>query len=361
MTLTKIVITGGPCAGKSTAMSWIQEAFGALGYTVLFVPETATELITGGVAPWTCGTNAEYQECQMLLQAEKERIFERAAATMKKDKFLIVCDRGMLDNKAYMTEEEFESALSAIGANEVELRDGYDAVFHLVTAAKGALDFYTTANNSARTETPEEAVRLDDRLICAWTGHPHFRVIDNSTVFEDKMRRLIREIAVFLGEPEPLETERKFLIEYPDTAWLEAQPNCRRVEIVQTYLLAAEGEEMRVRQRGDGAHFIYTLTTKRKLSGARRVEIERRLSREEYLERLHDADPARHPIEKTRYCLTYENQYLEIDVYPFWQDRAILEIELCDEADPVIIPPELKVMREVTEDAAYKNAALAAN
>ena len=52
--ITKIVITGGPCAGKTTAMSWIQSTFTKKGYTVLFVPETATELITGGVAPWTC-------------------------------------------------------------------------------------------------------------------------------------------------------------------------------------------------------------------------------------------------------------------------------------------------------------------
>ena len=45
--ITKIVITGGPCAGKTTALSWIQSNFTKLGYTVLFVPETATELITG--------------------------------------------------------------------------------------------------------------------------------------------------------------------------------------------------------------------------------------------------------------------------------------------------------------------------
>ncbi len=51
MGITKIVITGGPCAGKSTAMSWVQNAFTNMGYTVLFVPETATELIGGGVAP----------------------------------------------------------------------------------------------------------------------------------------------------------------------------------------------------------------------------------------------------------------------------------------------------------------------
>lgn len=59
MNIHKIVITGGPCAGKTTAMSWIQNAFTKRGYRVLFVPETATELITGGVAPWTCGTNLE--------------------------------------------------------------------------------------------------------------------------------------------------------------------------------------------------------------------------------------------------------------------------------------------------------------
>ena len=68
MKISKIVITGGPCAGKSTAMSWVQNAFTQMGYTVLFVPETATELINGGVAPWTCVTNTEFQKCQMKLQ-----------------------------------------------------------------------------------------------------------------------------------------------------------------------------------------------------------------------------------------------------------------------------------------------------
>ena len=79
MQITKIVITGGPCGGKSTAMSWIQKAFTQMGHIVLFVPETATELITGGVAPWTCGSNLDYQCCQMRLQIEKEKIFLAAA------------------------------------------------------------------------------------------------------------------------------------------------------------------------------------------------------------------------------------------------------------------------------------------
>lgn len=359
MEIPKIVITGGPCAGKTTAMSWVQNAFTQMGYTVLFVPETATELITGGVAPWTCGTNAEYQKCQLKLQLEKEKIFEQAARTMKAEKILIVCDRGTLDNKAYMSEDEFADAVSFIGSNEVELRDNYDAVFHLVTAAKGAAEFYTTSNNEARKETAEEAAALDDKIISSWTGHPHFRVIDNSSDFEIKLKRLVAEIASFLGEPEPFEIERKFLIEYPDIEWLESNPACQRIEIIQTYLKCAEGEEIRVRQRGIDGNYIYFRTTKRKVSGVKRVEIEKRLSQAEYLTLLMDADTTKRQIRKTRYCLTYENQYFEIDVYPFWDDKAVAELELSDEDAKVIFPEQIKVIREITDDESYKNASLA--
>lgn len=359
MQISKIVITGGPCAGKSTAMSWVQNAFTQMGYAVLFVPETATEFITGGVAPWTCGTNVDYQKCQMKLQIEKENIFRQAAKSMKSEKILIVCDRGTLDNKAYMDSSEFEETLAAIGKSEVELRDNYDAVFHLVTAAKGAEAFYTTANNTARTETAEEAALLDDKLIAAWTGHPHFRIVDNSFDFEDKMKKLVAEISSFLGEPEPFEIERKFLIEYPDINWLESIDNCKRIEIIQTYLMSQDGDEIRVRQRGIDGSYIYFQTTKRKVSGVKRVEIERRLSKDEYLKLLMDADTNKRQIRKNRYCLTYENQYFEIDVYPFWSDKAIVEIELNDEDEEIIFPEQIKVIREVTDDEAYKNASLA--
>ncbi len=359
MEISKIVITGGPCAGKSTAMSWVQNAFTQMGYTVLFVPETATELITGGVAPWTCGTNNDYQKCQMKLQTEKEKVFEAAAKTMPVEKVLIVCDRGTLDNKAYMDPVEFNAVLSYMNTNEVELRDNYDAVFHLVTAAKGAEEFYTTVNNTARTETVEEAAELDDKLISAWTGHPHFRVIDNTSDFEGKMRHLISEISAFLGEPEPYEIERKYLIEYPDIKWLESNPNCQKVEIIQTYLKSNENDEVRVRQRGFNGHYIYFKTIKRKVSDVKRVEIEKRLSQNEYLTLLMEADTSKRQIRKTRYCLTFEGQYFEIDVYPFWNDKAIAEIELSDENVEITFPKQIKVIKEVTDDESYKNSSLA--
>ena len=358
--ITKIVITGGPCAGKTTALCKIQEHFSQLGYCVIFIPEAATELITGGIAPWTLNTNLDYQLCLLQMQMQKEEIFEKAAeAIFGHDKILLVCDRGTMDNRAYMSDAEFSRALSALDLNVTELRDRYDAVFHLVSAAKGAEAFYTLADNAARTETVEEAAAIDDRLIAAWTGHPHLRVIDNATDFQSKLSRLIAEIASFLGEPEPFEIERKFLIEYPQIKLLEADPNCRRVEIIQTYLRASDGDEVRVRQRGENGHYIYFKTTKRTVSGAKRVEIESRLSKEEYLTHLMEADTSKKQIRKTRYCLMYKNQYFEIDVYPFWDDKAILEIELCDENDSIRFPSHIRVIKEVTDDPSYKNAALA--
>lgn len=116
-----------------------------------------------------------------------EKIFDDASKAMKNDKILIVCDRGILDNKAYMKEAEFKRILKELDTNEINERDSYDALFHLVTAAKGRENAYILANNTARTEDTKEAGILDDKIISAWTGHPHFRIIDNSIEFEEKL------------------------------------------------------------------------------------------------------------------------------------------------------------------------------
>ncbi len=359
--ITKIVLTGGPCAGKTTGMSWIQNAFEARGYTVLVVPETATELILGGLNGSSCGSLIEFQTYMLHLQMLKESIFVSAAKNMNKDKILIVCDRGVMDMRAFMSDEEYAQMLRNEKLNEVELRDNYDGIFHLVTAAKGAEEFYTTANNAARTETVEQAAAVDTRIISAWTGHPHLRVIENDREFEGKMKHLIAEISHLLGEPETYEIERKYLIEYPDLEKLEKLPNCEKVGIIQTYLNAPEGEEVRIRQRGSDGHFLYYETRKRRTNGLGRVEIERRLTAEEYVTLLMNADLSRRPIRKDRYCLTENGHYFEIDVYPFWKKQAVMELELKTEDEEIVFPKEVKVLREVTEDERYKNAALAMN
>ena len=359
MKIIKIVITGGPCAGKTTAMSWIQNAFTKEGYTVLFVSETATELSSGG-APWKyTKNNREYQLQVTKLMLAKEQAFEDVAKTFDAEKVLIVCDRGTMDNRAYMNEEEFRYVLDRLEMSEIELRDRYDAVFHLVTAAKGAEEFYTFANNAARYETPEGAIRVDDSLIASWTGHPHLRIIDNRYNFNEKMMMLITEIAAFLGEPRPLETRRKYLIRYPDISELEQRPNCERVEILQAYLRSEiPGEMIRIRQRGREGHYLYYKTRKRMIDG-KRIETEERLTKNEYLELLMQADPGYRPIRKQRYCLSENGLYYNIDIYPQWQDQALMEIELYGGEEKVDIPEGITVIREVTGEEEYTNPAIA--
>lgn len=89
------------------------------------------------------------------------------------------------------------------------------------------------------------------------------------------------------------------------------------------------------------------------------MKVEKRLSQAEYLALLMEADTSKRQIRKTRYCLTYEGQYFEIDVYPFWNDKAIAEIELSDENAGIIFPEQIKVIKEVTNDESFKNASLA--
>lgn len=199
MNIRKIVITGGPCAGKSTAMEHIKAHFTAKGDTVLVIAESATELIGGGVAPWTCATPYDYQVIQLRLQMEKEALFLQAAKQMQTDTVLILCDRGIPDGNAYMSDEAYGQMIAAEGLTPDEIFARYDAVFHLVTAADGALPHYTLANNATRIESPEEAIALDRRTHAAWDGHPYRRTIGNDCGFAEKLGKLIDSITAFLN------------------------------------------------------------------------------------------------------------------------------------------------------------------
>ena len=155
------------------------------------------------------------------------------------------------------------------------------------------------------------------------------------------------------------EIERKFLIDYPDTAALAALEGCRVKRVEQTYLTAPEGETRRVRKVREGERVRYVFTLKKRISMIRAIEEERELTADEYAVLLTEADPALRPIHKTRYAIPHGGKVAEIDVYDFWQDRATLEVELESESEAWQLPPYVRVLREVTEDARYKNVNLA--
>ena len=355
-----LVLTGGPCSGKTTAMATIEDELTARGYYVLIVPETATELIANGIRPFgNCLENLPFQEILFEKQLHKEQLYMKVANLLPHDKIIILYDRGLMDNKSYLSSEDFDKLLRNFRTNEIATKDRYDAVFHLVTAANGAEEFYTLENNSSRTETPEQARELDKKGIENWNGHPHLRIIDNSTDFKRKINRLMSEVYAIIGEPVPIEIERKFLIKKPDLEKLSQHINIRAVNIVQTYLKSEGNKELRVRQRGiDGSYFYY-LTEKTEINNMKRIEKEKKISQKEYIESLNKADTSLKQIVKQRVCFVYNNQYFELDLYDFSDDKAIVEIELSKETETIQIPDFLNVIREVTDDLNYRNHSLA--
>ena len=172
--ITRIVLTGGPAAGKTTLISRILKEFTQEdGWKVVIIPETATELISGfGIGPFPgCMSMLEFQYFVIEDQLHKERLALKAAETVPEEKVLIIYDRAIFDDKAYISDEEFRGVLAHFGKTEEELLAGYDAVLHLVSCAKGA-EFAYDYGNAARYETVEQARAIDDRTIRAWSAHP---------------------------------------------------------------------------------------------------------------------------------------------------------------------------------------------
>lgn len=155
------------------------------------------------------------------------------------------------------------------------------------------------------------------------------------------------------------EIEIKYLIAMPDPGFLRAQPESAVWEIEQVYLTAEPGTTRRVRRVVENGQERFYRTFKRPVSDMASDEDEGLISRETYARYLTEADPNKKPILKTRYRIPYAGQVLEIDVYPFWTDRAVLEIELESESQKPVVPEWLKVLKDVTADYRYKNSQLA--
>ena len=197
--ITKIVLTGGPCAGKTTALKFLRENLIKNGYGAVVVPETSTELFSNGISPSKMNSLLDFHQTQLDVQLTKEYLFEQACEKFKNfDNIVLICDRGVLDAKVYIGDEGFANLLQLNNLTEQDIINRYDAVFKLVTAANGAKDYYTLENNAVRKESAEEAIALDELVSKVWSVHPHFETFDNSTNFEQKMNRLLNSVLNFL-------------------------------------------------------------------------------------------------------------------------------------------------------------------
>ena len=152
-----------------------------------------------------------------------------------------------------------------------------------------------------------------------------------------------------------LEIEHKFLIKKPDENMLRALSGIRVLSISQTYT----SEGARARKVEEQEKVTYIKTVKKHISDLVRLESEEEISLGEYNRLLTLKEG--NTIEKTRYVYPYKNKKIEIDIFPFWKKQAFLEVELESENEEFHIPDFVQIIREVTDDKAYRNYALSKN
>ena len=338
--IKRIVLTGGPCAGKTTALVRIIEHFSNLGFKVFTVPEVPTMYSQGGWSYLTPNHDLYYEGELAILRTQLalENSFMRLAETCTKPTF-VVCDRGTMDISAYIDKAMWEELCEKCGTNSNELRKRYDAVLHLVSAADGAEQYYTTATNSTRYEQAnEEGLRiardLDKKVNKAWTGHPHLRVINNHDNFDMKINRVLKEISNVLEIPQPIEDERTYIVEL--TGQL---PESIESEITQTYLVADPDYK-----------------TKKRISATEVLETERQVSNALYESLLQQADPYRATIRKTRRSFIWRGQFFQVDTFhePV-NNLVLLETKGVAQQESVNFPPFLRVIEDVTGNPQYYN------
>ena len=327
--ITKVVLTGGPAAGKTTLVSRVLKEFKQEdGWRVITIPETATELISGfGIKPFGgCMSMLAFQDFVVADQIHKEKLALDAAQLVPEENILILYDRALMDDKAYVTDEEFAQVIARFdGRTEERVLANYDLVLHLITCAKGAEFAYDLANNAN---------------------------------FNRKIERALREIYRAVGEVEPMAEKRKYLIAMPDMAAFTRAHRAAAIDMTQTYLVMTNPNiERRVRRQGNGAETLYFYTEKHLMPDGEKWDTERPISKKQYEKYLLERDTALSPVHKTKYRFIFADRRCEIDVYPFSVEKAVL-FQYGGEAP---LPEEITVLEEVTAQPAYKNRALAAS
>ncbi|HTV17324.1 MAG TPA: AAA family ATPase [Polyangiaceae bacterium] len=173
----RIVLTGGPGGGKTTAADLFRRE---IGEKVVIVPEAATLLFSGGF-PRTAEPRARRAAQQAIYHVQTQ--LENVQSALYPDRVLL-CDRGTIDGAAYWPDDA-EGFFRAVGSSESAELERYDAVLFFESAAVGNISI--EGGNPTRVETNAEAVALDARLRALWSKHPRFAVVPHHPSFVKKI------------------------------------------------------------------------------------------------------------------------------------------------------------------------------
>jgi predicted ATPase len=173
----RIVLTGGPGGGKTTAADLFRRE---IGNRVVIVPEAATILFQGGFPRSLEPRALRFAQTAIF---HVQRNLEEVQAALYPERTLL-CDRGTVDGAAYWPGET-DDYFSAVGTSlEAELAR-YDAVIFFETAARGGITI--EGGNPMRTESIEAAVKLDGKLRALWSRHRRFILVPHNPSFFKKI------------------------------------------------------------------------------------------------------------------------------------------------------------------------------
>ena len=211
MQIYKIVLTGGPCAGKTTNLNEIGKYLKQENIPFVTIPETATELIINGIIPNSMNAY-DFQNIVIKRQLSKEHEAEEYFLNhfANHNKCVIIYDRGIYDNAAYMDEVGFHNLLSEYNLRGMSILDNYDMVLDLLSVASCKKEAYNL-DNEARTETISEAEILDTKTSNAWANHHNLKLISSKVPLEEDTKIVIDYISNVLNEIENQE-KVKYLV-----------------------------------------------------------------------------------------------------------------------------------------------------
>lgn len=199
-----VVLTGGPSAGKSSALALLRTRLSARGFQVLTVPENATHFLANsdGFQPEWAGTHAQVCMQRVFLdyQIAQEDAFKDFAALHPRKPAVLLLDCCTINSKVYVSDEQWEEVLRFQGKpalDEEQLLSRYDLAIHMVTCAlSGHYEWGPGSNNPGRYHSPDQAKVQDDRCLQVFSAHKQFRVVPHFDKFDDK----IEKVAEFVND-----------------------------------------------------------------------------------------------------------------------------------------------------------------
>jgi predicted ATPase len=180
----RVVLTGGPGAGKTAVLELIRLFFCE---HVKTLPEAAG-IVFGGRFPRSDRPPLRQSAQRAIYHIQRE--LESVAET--DDAAVVLCDRGTIDCAAYWLGDG--DLFSSVGTTRAQELGRYDAVIHLRTPTSPR-DY--NRDNPLRLESMEEASAIDVRIAAEWSDHPRRFIVEPT---EDFLHKAAQALALLRDE-----------------------------------------------------------------------------------------------------------------------------------------------------------------